>query len=116
MSEWKMADNETGMKRLDNWHAHVISDRHLTPTALYLLNAAYLLCARHNAFIVPIRDIVSELDAHDFRPITKRTLKRAFVQVIERGYVLLVGNEHLRINPVLCDNPPARWSRANTAA
>jgi hypothetical protein len=108
--EWKIIDNPLGMARLDNWHAHVIGDRHLTPTALYVLNAAYLLCARHNVFIVPTQEIVLEVDAT--RRSDKRTLKRALVQAIERGYLLLVGDEHLRINPALCDNLPAHWTAA----
>ena len=107
MSEWKILDDEAGLRQLDNWMKHVISDRGLTGTTIRFLGLVHSYYARHNTQVCPIDEIVDTMLEHEMA--TRRTIARAFRQAIDRRYVLLVDDAHMRVNPKLADAPPAHW-------
>ena len=109
--DWKIAGNEAALERLDNWHKHVISDRRLSGTAFRFLGFVYLYCARHDVTVCPIREIADDMFDRDLA--TKRTIKRAHAQTVTLGYLLPVGDTHVRVNPKLSDAPPAHWVDAD---
>jgi hypothetical protein len=105
--DWKIAGNEAALERLDNWHKHIISDCRLTGTAFRLLGFVYLYCARREVTVCPVREIMDGMRDHDLA--TNRTIKRTHAQTIALGYLLPVGDTHVRVNPKLADAPPAHW-------